>query len=516
MNRDKLDKANLAAAIAIGATLATLLLLRARSLSFTHDESLTYLHGVRPGLARLLTFSYVDANNHLLNTLLAWLSSLAFGNGELALRLPNLAAFVLFFAAVFLLLRRRVHPALVVPGLLLLACNPFQLDFFALCRGYGLALGLMAASLYFASESLETADGGGARSSRRHRNAKRAGWFALAATLANLTLLNFYLALLTVLGVLQLTRERRAWLANPAAASGSPKRGGFLRFFWSEWAAPQLLQAALLAVVLTPVVIKLKRKGSLYFGGDAGFWRDTVGSLVEGTLYSRPGSAAIRCPLEIGVAAVLAAAVAIVAWRVRGRRAGTSTERGLLALGLLAVCFASVETQHLVFGTPFLTGRAGLFFLPLFGLTIVFACDALVERTKFKWGGILAAAALGLAAATHTAASVNLTHTHSWAYDADTKTMMEDLRGFVANRGLPPRKLRLGAEWIYQPSVNYYLLRYRLDWLEPMTRRGFEGSFDFYFYDRSEREDRLKGLTLTVLHEYPFTNRALAIRRPAT
>jgi len=516
MNRDKLDKANLAAAVAIGATLTTLLVVRARSLSFTHDESLTYLHGVRPGLARLVTFSYVDANNHLLNTLLAWLSSLLFGNGELALRLPNLAAFVLFFAAVFLLLRRRVHPALVVPGLLLVVCNPFQLDFFALCRGYGLGLGLMAASLYFASESLETADGGGAGSSRRRRDAKRAGWFAVGATLANLTLLDFYLALLAVLGVLQFTRARRAWLANAAAGSGSPERGGFLRVFAREWAAPHLLQASLLAAILTPVVIELRRKGSFYLGGDAGFWRDTVGSLVDGTLYARPYSAAVRCPLEIGVVVVLAAAVTALAWSIRGGRAGTKAECGLLASGLLAVCFASVETQHLLLGTPFLTGRAGLFFLPLFGLTIVFACDVLVERTRSRRGGILAAAALGLAAAAHTAGSVNLTHTHSWAYDADTRAMMEDLRGFVADRRLPPRKLRLGAEWIYQPTVNYYRARYRLDWLEPMTRRGFEGSFDFYFYDRSDREDRLKGLSLTVLHEYPFTDRALAIRRPGT
>jgi hypothetical protein len=514
MNRGKLDKANLAAAIAIGSTLTILLLVRARSLSFTHDESLTYLHGVRPGLARLLAFSYADANNHLLNTLLTWLSSLAFGNAEVALRLPNLAAFVLFFAAGFLLLRRRVHPALVVPGLLLLACNPFQLDFFALCRGYGLGLGFMAASVYCASESLETADGGSAGSSRRRRSAKRAGWFALFAVLANLTLLNFYLALLVVLGALQFTRERRTWLAKAAASGGPPERGGFLRVFLGEWAAPQLLQASLLAAGLTPVLIQLKRKGSFYLGGDAGLWRDTLGSLVEGTLYSRPYSAAARCPLEIGVAVALAAAAAVLTRRMRSGRAGPSAECGLLALGMLAVCLASVETQHLLFGTPFLTGRAALFLLPLFGLSLVFACDALLERTKSKWAGILAASALGLLAAGHTAASVNVTHTHSWAYDADTKTMMEDLRSFAADRPLPPRKLRLGSEWIYQPTVNYYLVRFHLDWLEPMTRRGFEGIFDFYFYDRSDREGRLKGLTLTVLHEYPFTNRVLAFRPP--
>ena len=326
MNRDELDKANLAAAIAIGSTLTGLLLVRAHSLSFTHDESLTYLHGVRPGLARILAFSYVDANNHPLNTLLTWLSSLAFGNAELALRLPNVAAFVLFFAAVFLLLRRRVRPALVVPGLLLLTCNPFQLDFFALCRGYGLGLGFMAASLCFASKSLEPADGGGAGSRRRRRNAQRAGWFALGATLANLTLLNYYLALLVVLGMLQFTRERKAWLADASAAGGSPERGGFFRAFLRDWAAPQLRQALLLAAVLTPVVVKLRMKDSFYLGGDTGFWRDTVGSLVEGTLYSQPYSEAGRCPLEIGVAVVLAAAAAVLAWRLQERRRRSNAE----------------------------------------------------------------------------------------------------------------------------------------------------------------------------------------------
>jgi hypothetical protein len=510
MNRDKLDKANLAAAIAIGSTLTGLLLVRATSLSFTHDESLTYLHGVRPGLARILTFSYVDANNHLLNTLLAWLSSLAFGNGELALRLPNVAAFALFFATAFLLLRRRVRPGLVVPGLLLLACNPFQLDFFALCRGYGLGLGFMAASLHFALRSLEDGD---EAARRRRKNAARAGWFGVAATLANLTLLNYYLALLVVLGTLHFARERGARPRATSAADGSPEKNGFWRAFLRHWAAPHLWQALLLAAVLTPVVVELRRKGSFYLGGDTGFWHDTVGSLVESTLYSQPYSSAGRYPLEMGVAVVLAAATAVLAVSFKREGARSNAAGGLLAPGLLAVCFLGVEAQHLLLGTPFLEGRTALFLAPLFGLTVVFACDALAERGKFEWAGISAAVLLGLAAAAHTAISVNTTHTHSWAYDADTKHMMEHLREFAGARRLPPRKLRLGSEWIYEPTVNYYRVRDHLDWLEPMTRREFKGDFDFYFFHRPERERRLTGLPLVVLNEYPFTDRVLARRQ---
>jgi hypothetical protein len=266
--------------------------------------------------------------------------------------------------------------------------------------------------------------------------------------------------------------------------------------------------------VLTPVVVKLRMKDSFYLGGDTGFWRDTVGSLVEGALYSQPYSEAGRCPLEIGVAVVLAAATAVLAWRLKSSGARSNAEVGLLALGLLAVCFLSVETQHLLLDTPFLRGRTALFLVPLFGLTAVFSCDALAEHPKFKRAGTLAAVVLGLAAATHTAASVNTTHTHSWAYDADTKRMMEDLGEFVGSRRSPPRKLRLGSEWIYQPTVNYYLVKHRLAWLEPMTRREFDGNFDFYFYRRPLREERLKELPLKVLEEYPFTDRALALHQP--
>ena len=115
MPTNAIHKANLAAAIAIGITGTAFLLFRAQALSFTHDEALTYLHAIRPGIGRLFAFGYPNANNHLLNSALAWCSYRMFGNAEWALRLPNVLAFGIFVFAAYRLLSRRLRAALVVP-----------------------------------------------------------------------------------------------------------------------------------------------------------------------------------------------------------------------------------------------------------------------------------------------------------------------------------------------------------------------------------------------------------------
>lgn len=65
-------------------------ILRAINISFSHDESLTFtiFEGNRKWLK--------TANNHWLNTILAYISSRIFGYSELSLRLPNIISFPIF------------------------------------------------------------------------------------------------------------------------------------------------------------------------------------------------------------------------------------------------------------------------------------------------------------------------------------------------------------------------------------------------------------------------------------
>src|SRR5205085_1395777 len=128
--------------IAAGVALFAATVYRAATYPFTHDEALTYAGFTSE------PFWAGDANNHLLNTWLMRACAVAFGTSELSLRLPNVLAFLLYLTCAMLLLERIDSTLTRVAGFVLLAMNPFVLDFFALARGYGLAMAFLLASLY--------------------------------------------------------------------------------------------------------------------------------------------------------------------------------------------------------------------------------------------------------------------------------------------------------------------------------------------------------------------------------
>lgn len=70
------------------------------------------------------------------------------GSSELALRLPNLLAHVVYLHASARVALKARGLVLTVGCFLLLNAHPYLLDFFGLARGYGLACGLMMMSLW--------------------------------------------------------------------------------------------------------------------------------------------------------------------------------------------------------------------------------------------------------------------------------------------------------------------------------------------------------------------------------
>ena len=120
---------------------------RAESLSFTHDESLSYLNYVKRPISSVLSRE-TDANNHPLNTSAMKLGDALFGPDELALRWSAVLAFVVYAVALVIILRHVERLSIRVLGLLLGLANPYVLDFF-LARGYGLALAAVAVSVVF-------------------------------------------------------------------------------------------------------------------------------------------------------------------------------------------------------------------------------------------------------------------------------------------------------------------------------------------------------------------------------
>jgi hypothetical protein len=208
MNRPKKLAEVITGLLILGIFLVFIIFLvkRASVASFTIDEAATYLNYL--DAHPMTMFSFNSANNHLVNTILAKSFSALAGTSELVLRLPNLLAYAAYFLFSFLILHRVIkNKLLIIPGCLLLSLNPYVLDFFSLCRGYGLSLAFLMAALFFFFAFLDWPPQDGPGRARRLRFSLAA---AILAVLCNFSLLNVYLSLVIIAFALFIVRGARS------------------------------------------------------------------------------------------------------------------------------------------------------------------------------------------------------------------------------------------------------------------------------------------------------------------
>jgi len=87
-------------------------------------------------------------NNHVLNSVLMWISTRAFGASSIAIRLPALLGAVLFVGTCYVLVRKITDRFSVqLPLFICLTYNPFVFDYMVAARGYGLASAFLLAAI---------------------------------------------------------------------------------------------------------------------------------------------------------------------------------------------------------------------------------------------------------------------------------------------------------------------------------------------------------------------------------
>ena len=424
------DRATALVAVAFFAYVA----LRAVRVPIVHDEAFSYLNFVGRPFATIVSVETVEpVNNHVLNSLLARVASLAFGPSEWALRLPNVLAFGVFLACGIALFRRFSGTAARVSGFLLFAANPFLLELFSLSRGYGLGLAFLSAALLAFVRAEEGPDSA-------RRDLLLGGLSGFLAVFANLAFLLPVLALLGVVAV----RNRRVLRRS----------------------APLLAVAPLLvAAILGPRIVALKRAGQFYAGGTKGFFADTVGSLVRITEEGAGGGPLVRAIVVAATAGLLLLAlVGILAPSLAG---GGRIAR--VAGSVLLLAAAGSVTQHYLLGTPYLEDRTAIFFVPLLALGAAGGLDALEAspRSPARIAGRTCAVVLAALALTLLVRSANVDRTTLWRYDADVRRVVDDLTALHAE-GLG--RIRIGGNWVFEPALNFYRETRRLEWLEPIVR----------------------------------------------
>jgi hypothetical protein len=478
-------------------------LIRVWALSITHDEALSFLVYVPRTVKEVFGLEAVTplfANNHVLNTLLIKLVLAFAPASEVAVRLPSLAGQLLYVFGCLRILKRyvSVQPTLV---LALLLFHPFLLDFFSLARGYALALGLatMGLSILNPIEKFDFGRG-------------TAGLLLVSLSVTSvLSFLHLYAATIIVYSALGIGL---CW-------QGRLKMGQLL----SGLLGPISLSLIPLVPYLW-IIPRARSAGAFFIGGENGFLEDTAGGLITATLYRIRPDLPIQT-LDInwwlvmaGCLVVFASPILALACRLeivqRPIRYVPSVLVGLVGL------FSVMGNQ--LFNVNYLTDRSAIYLLPLCTLAFAGLLDLLGEHRRHALAALAYRVLIvaGLAVTVHFASCLQFRHTLTWAYDTNTKGAFLALLDDVQRDDQPRvRPIRLGTNWVFAPSLNFYRVLHAPEVFAPIQRTSIHTArYDYYYvlaefdhWGTVERQNDLRDrVELRELRTFPDTHTSLLKR----
>ncbi len=449
--------------VGLGLLLLAYTTVRAVTVSFSWDETWTFIHHVTKSIFYQRTYDAMGGNHHLLNVWMMWLSWKIFGSSVLALRLPDLLAHVIYLYATGRIALKARSGFLAVAVFVLLNVHPYLLDFFSLARGYGLGCGWMMLALWHVW-----------RYFNERQSVRQVLWasvFACLSAMSHVIMINFLLAL----GL--------AFLVTWAAQMG---RTGFL-----PWKRHVLaLCAATIAglAVIMPDALGLFNGGSLNFGCDS-FWDCMVRTLGEKVLYHQPYATPV---LTIMAIAILSVALVCLLTLVMAKRGGWSTRTRPMLFGVLILggCLLSFALQQALFHVPLPHSRTGLFLVPL---TAFVLATALVAWPRPAWIPSVAAGLLCIPLIVHQYNCFNLTYAVEWKSSGEVAHMLD----IIAKDHAPLSEQRpivtLCSSFESWGSIPYYQRTRNMQWLVTTTRRTPEAfaNSDYYIveYDGTDQVD---------------------------
>jgi hypothetical protein len=416
--------------------------IRALQLGITYDEAYTLSYLVPETYLQIITYHDVDANNHILNSILIKFLFSFTGKFLFVARIPNLMAFGLFLLFAYKICFEFLKNNIGLYVFFLLIANPFMLDFFGLARGYGLALGFQITSLYFIISFFN---------SKLLKHALIAIIAALLAVLCNFTMLNYFIVLIFVLNVgvfyFKLNVKKHILILYSIGAT------------------------LILGLIIYGPISKLNAQGSFYYGGNSNFYTDTLLSLTKYFLYSMELTtiALIALPLFLLVL------IGFLVFSVIKNKIEMSSK--IILVAILFLCVLSTIVQHYALGTLYLVDRTALLFYPLLILTLGFAAHELQHR-KLTYPILLGISILFLS---NFLLKANFYKTVTWFFDSRTEYVLQ----WLNEKGRQNNKLiKLYYSWPFESSITYYYSSTKYPFIEHLKEKNtaFDASTDCYIY----------------------------------
>lgn len=320
-------------------------LYRAIALSITFDEASTSF---------LFNKNYVDimfseecfntANNHILNSLAMKFMMSHFSTKEWAMRLPNVLSFIVYFFSVAVLLNKvsKTNKEKIV-ALILFCSIRYLLDFFSLCRGYGMANAFEMASL--ASYTIFLTQ-------RKKPYLVLCFLFASISVYANFTMLNLFMGLTVTHLFITYLSSRRS-----------------IRQFVELSSVPFLFGCLLFVLIRKPLYF-IQRNGEMKWGANG--WFDSLFTFAKKITYSK-GIAAYTLEVLLIFFGLVCVYIAFTFLKKQKNSKLNEEEKiSLFFIFLLFCIIAETVIQRNLLNVMYLESRKSTLYIPiLLGLILI-------------------------------------------------------------------------------------------------------------------------------------------------
>jgi hypothetical protein len=207
------------------------------------------------------------------------------------------------------------------------------------------------------------------------------------------------------------------------------------------------------------------------FGGQQGFYENTMTSLVYMVCTGISVDEPLLLFFKTLFTASMGLAVGVILWKATKKDRTFFKERTtfIVCTGVLLLTCIVAIAQHVLVGTDHLVGRFAKFLVPL--LMLHLGCSVVV---LFQKGGEKLAIVLLLLLAGRSFGVYLYGYDHydsnEWKYDMETKHMMQVLVDHHARTSTRGTCFRIGNAWVFEPTINFYRVIWRVDDLAPAER----------------------------------------------
>lgn len=414
----------------------------------------------------LMINSLGHANNHILHSIFRKFAVEHFGYNTFSMRLDSLLALCVYLSFSWLLCGSffRNKWWQLAGFTFLNISSPFLFEFWGLSRGYGLALMFMIVSIYHFVRYQEN---------KLIINLVISFTMAGLATYSNYSYINYYVALATVLTILNISSFNKIHKT----------------LFIKESLVFIVITAAFTYLIYEPLKNTL-HNGEQIFLGNNGFIEDTVTSVVCRGLKFQPVTG------EIVWTVVAITCLCALFWIIRyfrdvlSHKYNTQTIHGLLLTLLIFIPVVSLIAQRHLLKINYLTDRAALFFIPLFVLLLVQTLN--VVRPPFNKVSIPVFFGLLLMAGYIFITRITLNSTCLWWFDKYDLLILDRVTSEAHKKD---SKVKLCVTWMYMSAMTYDIRQYYKNDISALNEfhstNGKDTSYDFYYINNEENFDSL-------------------------